>query len=73
MSKNRNRGKLNKSNNNHEYKILWLKEEFPMYWDEGVNFYPKNKKGFKNSNKQIMSYQVRMYKTWKHNRQTQWK
>lgn len=73
MSKNRNRGKLDKSNNNHEYKILWLKEEFPMYWDEGVNFHPRNRKGFKNSNKQIMSYQVRMYKTWKHNRQTQWK
>ena len=43
------------------------------YWDEGINFYPKYRRGFKNSNRTIMSYQVRMYKTWKHNRKTQWK
>jgi hypothetical protein len=43
------------------------------YWDEGITFYPKYKKGFKNTNKKIMSYQVRMYKTWKHNRKTRWK
>jgi hypothetical protein len=43
------------------------------YWDEGISFYPSYRKGFKNPTKRIMSYQVRMYKTWKHNRKTQWK
>ncbi len=38
MSKNRNRAKLNKATNNHEYRILWLKEEFPPYYDEGWNW-----------------------------------
>jgi hypothetical protein len=43
------------------------------YWSEGINFYPKYRKGFKNPKKTIMSYQIRMYKTWKHNRKKQWK
>lgn len=45
----------------------------PPYWDEGIMLYPKYRPGFKNSNKQLMSYKVRMYKTWKYNRKTQWK
>ena len=56
-----------------EYKILFLKEEFPPYWDEGLNLYPKYRRGFKNPKKTIMSYQKRMYRTWKHNRKRQWK
>lgn len=59
--------------NRKEYRILLLKEEYPPYWDEGIHLYPKYRSGFKNSKKLIMSYQVRMYKTWKHNRKTQWK
>jgi len=53
-----------------EYKVesKCLRER---YWDEGINFYPKYRRGFKNPNKVIMSYQVRMYKTWKHNRKKQ--
>jgi hypothetical protein len=43
------------------------------YWSEGINFYPKYRKGFKNPLKRVMSYQIRMYKTWKHNRKKQWK
>ena len=43
------------------------------YWDEGITYYPLYKSGFKNPNRRIMSYQVRMYKTWKHNRKKQWK
>lgn len=43
------------------------------YWCEGINFYPKYRRGFKNPNKTIMSYQIRMYKTWKHNRKKQHK
>jgi len=56
-----------------EYKIVTNPNICETYWDEGINFYPRFRRGFNNSNKQIMSYQVRMYKTWKHNRQTQWK
>jgi len=43
------------------------------YCDEGINFYPLYRRGFKNPNKRIMSYQIRMYKTWKHNRRKQYK
>ena len=55
-----------------EYKVetRGLKD---WYWNEGIIFYPKIRSGFKNSNRQLMSYQIRMYKTWKHNRKTQWK
>ena len=74
MSINRYRGKLNKANNNQEYKKIWLKIEFPLYWDECINLYPRLKtRGAKPPRKQIYSYQIRMYRTWKHNRKTQWK
>ena len=55
-----------------EYKVetMGLRER---YGDEGVSFYPRRRKGFKNPNKQLYPYQVRIYKTWKHNRKTQWK
>jgi hypothetical protein len=73
MSKNTNRAYLNKAQNGREYHILLLNELYPPYWDEGVNFYPRYRRGYKNSNKWIYSYQVRMYRTWKHNRKTKWK
>lgn len=73
MSKNRNRAKLNKAFNNKEYyKLLW-DDLYGTYWEEGINFYPKYRAGFKNPNKQIYSYQIRMYKTWKYNRKFQYK
>jgi len=65
--------RIETTTNRREYHILFLKEEFPPYWDEGVNLYPRYRRGYKNPRKQIFSYQVRMYKTWKHNRTTQWK
>ena len=55
-----------------EYKVITRFLDVP-YWDEGINYYPRFRRGYKNSNRQIMSYQIRMYKTWKHNRKTQWK
>jgi hypothetical protein len=73
MSKNRNRAKLNKSTTNREYDIILLNYEYPVYWDDGIIEYPKYRKGFKNPIKRIFKYQVRMYKTWKYNRKTQWK
>lgn len=56
-----------------EYKIVTNRYYKDRYWDEGITYYPKYRRGYKNSGKQIMSYQVRMYKTWKHNREKQWK
>lgn len=55
-----------------EYKVVTRCLDVP-YWDEGLNLYPKIRWGYKNPNKRIMSYQIRMYKTWKHNRKKQWK
>jgi len=54
-----------------EYKVVTNFRCEP-YWDEGINFYPQYRRGYKNPNKRIMSYQVRMYKTWKHTRKKQW-
>ena len=73
MSTNTNRAKLNKAETGREYHILHLHELYPDYWDDGVTFYPKYRRGYKNSNKEILAYQVRMYRTWKYNRKTQWK
>jgi len=72
MSIKRNRKLLNKAKNSKEYKILLMKEIYHPYYDEGWNYYPKYRKGFKNS-KQILHYQKRMYASWKHNRLTQYK
>lgn len=73
MSKNINRARLYKAKTNKEYKALKWLDDYGYYWDEGISFYPRYRRGYKNSNRQIMSYQVRMYRTWKHNRKTQWK
>ena len=73
MSKNYNRAKFNKAQNGNEHRKMFLKWVYPPYWDDGIMTYPKFKKGFKNPNKRLLSYQVRMYKTWKHNRKNRWK
>lgn len=78
MSTNRNRAKLNKAFNNKEYKKILWDDLYGMYWDEGVNFYPKYNTGTVKDNrkfwmKQKMSYQYRTYKSWKYNRKNQWK
>ena len=62
MSTNINRAKLNKAQNGREYRNRLINDFYPIYWDEGITYY---------GNK--MSYQVRMYKTWKHYRKTQYK
>lgn len=59
--------------NRRNYHLALLHELYPPYWEEGINEYPRYRKGFKNPNKTIYSYQVRMYRTWKYNRLTQWK
>lgn len=73
MSINRNRAKLNKAKNGNQWHRIWLSELYPLYWEEGVNHYPRYRAGYKNSNKPIERYKQRMYMSWKHNRITQWK
>ena len=75
MSINRNRAQLKKAHNRKEYRIIeWFKEP---YWDEGAKWYPKGNR-YSHSKRKIWggkhySYEIRMYRTWKHNRKTQWK
>ena len=63
MSKNRNRTKLNKVSNNKEYNRTHLKILYPP-WDE----YDWT---WKHGN--LPNHKWRSYKTWKHNRKTQWR
>jgi hypothetical protein len=73
MSKNRNRSRLNKSTIGREYNILLINDLYPIYWDEGILMYPQTRFGFKNPNKRLMKFEIRMYRSWKHNRKTQWR
>lgn len=73
MSKNRNRSRLNNSTCSREYKLILINLCYPKYWDEGISFYPKIKIGFKNPNKRLMKYEIRMYRNWKYNRKKQWR
>jgi len=74
MSVNTSRAKLNKAVTNKEYRAMMYSIKYPIYWDEGLNLYPRKVHTWsKGPGKQIMSYQIRMYKTWKYNRKTQWK
>jgi len=73
MSTNINRKKLNKAINGSDYKKLKLADLYPMYWDECCVFYPRHHRGTNHSQPKLWSYQIRMYKTWKHNRAHQWK
>jgi len=72
MSKNLNRAKLKKAHNNNEYRLLFLKIKYPPYYDEGW-YYWKSKGTRRYKKKQLHPFQVRMYKSWKHNRKTQYK
>lgn len=73
MSQKTNRARLNKALTNKEYRIILLDMLYPPYWDEGIYLYPRYRRGYKNPNKCIFPSQVRMYRTWKYNRKTQWK
>jgi hypothetical protein len=59
---------------NKEYKIVTQDQFLDPYWDEGIKFYPQYHMGFGQKKKRrLMMFQVRMFRTWKHNRKTQWK
>jgi len=72
MNKKLEENTINGTTNRRVYKILTTIEDDP-YCDEGVIFYPRWKKGTRQRYPKLMSYQIRMYKTWKHNRKTKWK
>lgn len=63
MSKNFNRSRLNKSVNNSDYRKLFLEHYYPPYCDEGWTW----------KSKHFPNHKGRSYKSWKHNRLTQWK
>ena len=73
MSKNRNRARLNNAHNSNEYNAVQTIISYPPYSDDGVMYYPRFRKGFKNPNKTLTKFKMRSYRTWKHNRLHQWK
>ena len=62
MSINYNRSITKNVIHNGTYKKRQLRNDYPIYWDEGITF--------KNG---LYSYQYRMYRTWKYNRKKQYK
>jgi hypothetical protein len=73
MSINYNRAITKNCKTSKEYKVRQINIDFPPYWDEGVSFYPRHNRGTHSANPKLYSYQIRMYRTWKHSRKTQWK
>lgn len=76
MSAERNRAKLSKAHSSKDYKRILNSELYPVYWEEGVNFYPKYRRGFKNPagrSSYLMKFEVRMYRSWKYNRRCQYR
>ena len=51
-----------------EYKIVTNYKFCEPYWDEGWTYYKKGRKYTT-----IFQYEYRNFRTWKHNRKTQWK
>lgn len=74
MSKHYYRTKFNHSESRSDYNKSILNFYYPDYWDEGW-YHTQRKRGTSNywKCKSLFQYEVRMYKTWKHNRKTQWK
>lgn len=63
MSINRNRAKLNKSNNGREYWIILNLIDYPPFCEYDVTWHHGD----------LPNYKWRSYKTWKHHRKNQWK
>jgi len=74
MSINFDRSKGKAINDNRTFKVKVVYDQDP-YEDDGIHYYPVWRPMYDQNKrkKQIRSYQRRMYKTWKHNRKTQWK
>ena len=61
---------------NKEYKIkCYIIDSNPYPDDNHMHWYPRYRTGYTQIrlNKQILPYQVRMYRSWKYNRKKQWK
>jgi len=56
------RAKLKKAKSNKEYLSIQYNITYPIYWDDGIQF-----RGG------LMRFEQRSYKTWKHNRRTQYR
>lgn len=85
MSKNRNRAKLNKTQSNREYQVIlnyFYVVDCPICSKRVGRFdatcYPirwkkRWRRGFKNPRKMITTSEAREYRTWKYNRDKQYK
>lgn len=80
MSKKRNRAKLNKAKTSREYQHIQMFNDYcPICMKRSGSWYydcsPKDMrvKHRHGNGKAIYSWNYRRYKTWKHNRKTQWK
>ena len=75
MSVNYNRAYAKRAKTRKEYKTKQIKLDYPPYWDDGITFYPKRNRSRSSHHcwPKLYSYQIRMYRTWKHNRKTQYK
>ena len=84
MSKNKNRKRTEKAQDNKEYNIIEKNIGLYCYicvkrggsYDSSCapkSYNTKYKRGFKNPHKRIEVWKARMYRTWKYNRLTQWK
>lgn len=65
-----NKQKASRTTSRKEYKVI-TQDLKDWYWDEGV-YYPNQTKNRQNK-RLLRQYEIRMYKTWKHNRKKQWK
>ena len=59
--------------NRREYRVYSDPLMMDPYYDECWYYHKQNEWRNHWKRKRILSYQVRMYRTWKHNRKTQWK
>jgi hypothetical protein len=64
---------IEKTINRREHKILTTVDQDP--YPEEYGYLHKHKRGYRGywKSKLIWQHQVRMYRTWKHNRKTQYK
>lgn len=73
MSVNFNRAYTKNAQTRKEYKRKQVNLDYPPYWDECIKFYPRKNSGTHHPYPKLFSYQIRMYRTWKHSRKTQYK
>lgn len=77
MSTNRNRNLNEKVADNRSYRILFLEHYYPPFYDE--YFIAHRSKGQRHKmtrkwkKREICQFEVRMYRSWKHNRTVQYK